>query len=295
MQSLKPLEEFDPTIHYTVRAASSFSFEALAEIYNQTRVDYIVPMPMNAKRMREYVTQYDIDLDVSVVGYDQAGEAFGLNMVAFRDQRAWITRLGVIPERRLRKSGQFLMDKLLERARERGVKAVQLEVIEGNEPAYRLFLKCGFVETRRLMIIRRPPGKLEEIPVRSEDTVTILTQEDIAAHLADRCDQPAWLEETVSLLNTASLKGLYIACPDGKTGWVIYQHSPFQITHIVLSQYHDDDFTCTLLYHLHRQHPTQDTKTENLPTDSPHWAGYQRLGYLEVFRRIEMILGFNTD
>ena len=35
--------------------ASEFSIEQLAAIYNQTRVDYMVPMPMNAARLADYV------------------------------------------------------------------------------------------------------------------------------------------------------------------------------------------------------------------------------------------------
>ena len=39
---------------------SRFTYEQLAAIYNQTRVDYMVPMPMNAARLAEYITTYDV-------------------------------------------------------------------------------------------------------------------------------------------------------------------------------------------------------------------------------------------
>jgi len=51
----------------SVVSASEYTFAALAQIYNQGRVDYIVPMPMNARRMEEYVRYYDVALDASVV------------------------------------------------------------------------------------------------------------------------------------------------------------------------------------------------------------------------------------
>ena len=35
--------------------ASAFSFEELTDAYNHTRVDYMVPMPMNVNKLREYV------------------------------------------------------------------------------------------------------------------------------------------------------------------------------------------------------------------------------------------------
>jgi hypothetical protein len=43
--------------------ASQFTLDELTGIYNQTRVDYMVPMPMNAARLAEYISVYDVDLD----------------------------------------------------------------------------------------------------------------------------------------------------------------------------------------------------------------------------------------
>lgn len=34
---------------------AQYSMDDLAAIYNRARVDYIVPMPMNGKRMAEYI------------------------------------------------------------------------------------------------------------------------------------------------------------------------------------------------------------------------------------------------
>ncbi|HFE66247.1 MAG TPA: hypothetical protein ENJ93_03205 [Chloroflexi bacterium] len=47
--------------------ASKFTYEELTHAYNQTRVDYLVPMPMNVARLKEYARVYDVDLDSSVV------------------------------------------------------------------------------------------------------------------------------------------------------------------------------------------------------------------------------------
>ena len=40
--------------------AERFSLQELTDLYNQTRVDYLVPMPMNASRLGDYVTDFDI-------------------------------------------------------------------------------------------------------------------------------------------------------------------------------------------------------------------------------------------
>ncbi len=54
--------------------ASRFTIEQLTAIYNQTRVDYLVPMPMNARRLQEYITAYDVRLEHSLVAM-HSGEA----------------------------------------------------------------------------------------------------------------------------------------------------------------------------------------------------------------------------
>src|SRR5690606_19423524 len=145
-------------IFHQALATSHYNYAELADIYNRAREDYIVPMPMNARRMEEYVTAYDIDLDASFVAVDtEDGEINGICMLGVRDDTTWITRLGVIPERRRRKSGLFLMEAEIEESKRLGKNYVQLEVIKGNDPAHRLFMKLGFEVTRELLVIRRPP------------------------------------------------------------------------------------------------------------------------------------------
>jgi len=80
-----------------VVAADSYSLQELTNLYNQTRVDYLVPMPMNADRLSEYVHDFDVDLHHSCVARKPDGEVLGLSMLGFRHGVAWITRLGILP------------------------------------------------------------------------------------------------------------------------------------------------------------------------------------------------------
>lgn len=271
---------------------SQYSFQELAEIYNQSRVDYIVPMPMNAKRMETYIKTYDVDLDASAVALNPAGEMCGIGMLGVRGGRAWITRLGVIPERRGNNLGSFLMQTLLDGARRRDAKLVQLEVIKGNTPAHRLFTKFGFRETRELLVIRRPPSKPTLENPSPEAIVTPLTADEIQNSLAERGPGASWIDENASLAQAGSLKGLRIQLPSGETGWIVYQNTAFQMSYIVLntSPPARDQIALALLYHLHTLHPLQDTKVENLPALDLRWPVFQKMGYVEAFRRIEMFL-----
>jgi ribosomal protein S18 acetylase RimI-like enzyme len=280
---------FSESTDLTAIPAQTYTFDQLAEIYNQARVDYIVPMPMNGKRMAEYIYQYDVDLTLSVVALNSEQEICGLNMVGLRGTRSWATRLGVIPNRRGHHIGQFMMENLLKQSIALGVQRCQLEVIKGNEPAYRLFLKLGFETTRELLVIRRPPGKV--VPEADFDVAKTqpLDRERILSLLNDRVADAAWTEETPSLLKAGSLNGLSLTLPSGETGWIVYQVLPFQLTHFVIAPGCSAALNRALIYHVHKQNPLQDTKIENLPADHPTWDAFQALGYLETFRRIEMI------
>lgn len=281
-----------PQSAYRAVPTSAYSFQELADIYNQTRIDYIVPMPMNAKRMAVYVGSYDINLDASIVALDSDDEPTGIGMLGVRRERAWITRLGVLPYKRGHHLGHFLMEALLEQAVRRSARQAQLEVIKGNVPAYRLFVKLGFQETRELLVIRRPPGQPQlENPLPTA-AITNLTPADITACLAQRTPGASWVDETPSLLHAGSLKGLRLELPSGETGWIVYQNTAFQIAYIVLHAppADGDVIARALLFHLHRLHPMQDTKVENLPALDTRWPVFQQMGYVEAFRRIEMLL-----
>ena len=76
--------------------ASQFTIEQLTAIYNQTRVDYLVSMPMNSTRLAEYISMYDVDLDHSRIALLD-NVLLGVAMQSVRDGRAWLTRLSVLP------------------------------------------------------------------------------------------------------------------------------------------------------------------------------------------------------
>ena len=120
-------------------SASQFSLEQLTAIYNQTRVDYMVPMPMNAARLADYVSTYDVDLNRSRVAVTHDGEMLGVAMLGVRESRVWVTRLGVLPNTRRHKVGQTLMGSLIEQANQLSIDFVMLEVIKNNIPAHQLF------------------------------------------------------------------------------------------------------------------------------------------------------------
>jgi ribosomal protein S18 acetylase RimI-like enzyme len=274
--------------------ASTYTFEELAQIYNQTRIDYIIPMPMNSKRMADYVRFYDVDLALSTVSLNDHNAPSGIIMIGLRGDHAWITRLGVMPDQRRHKIGQALMEISIEKLNMHGIHSIQLEVINGNAPAHRLFLKLGFVPQRELLVIRRPPQPVDTHLLPTDAAITILGHTAISTYLNQRETQVAWTEETASLLNTQALKGISVALPSGESGWIVYQLSTFELTHVALNPNASAAMMRALISLLHQQHPMHDTKIENIPRNYPAWPEFQQMGYLEVFSRLEMSLSLDA-
>jgi len=281
---LMTAEEIDSSLQLV--PASSFSIDQLVAAYNQTRVDYLVPMPMNAARLAEYIHVYDVDLDHSQVAVE-GDQILGLAMLGVRPGRTWITRLGVLPVKRRRGVGEALMRALLDAAARLQLNGTCLEVIKHNTPAHTLFLKLGFTETRELLILRRPPGPPVEIPAAEVDW---LDRAEALALLDTRATPPAWTNETCSLANIENLTGLSLSLPDGTTGWLIFERQKFILSHFVMvtSQGDSAALSRALLAYLYQCYPDLDTHAENIPLDDPHLPAFFDTRFVESFRRIEM-------
>ncbi len=249
---------------------------------------------MNAARLGEYVHVYDVDLSASCVLLDEAG-LFGLGMLGVRPGRAWITRLGVVPERRQAGAGREMMSFLLATAATRGLETVWLEVIKGNVPAYTLFQRHEFHETRELLVVRRSPiwrgaGAAAAQSIRA---IEPLSQAATLSLLSQRQERPNWLNETESMRNVRQLEALMVHCHDGGYGWASFDVGKFQLSRIVVDVLQGDPATvaAAILQAIHQHYPRKDTVIENIAADDPKWPGFQQVGYFDSFRRIEMVRG----
>lgn len=269
--------------------ASHFSIDDLTAIYNQTRVDYMVPMPMNAARLREYISVYDVDLEHSLVAMQ--GDALrGVAMLGVRDGRAWITRLGVIPTTRRNGVGEALMIGLIEQAEQLNIQFNMLEVIKNNTPAHTLFHKLGFYEIGELLVLRRSPVP-PPAPIIA-DAQRLDRAESLILVGRDRGTQP-WTNQSESLINASEISGLYLTLADGSRGWLVYQRQKFTLTRFIYKTETGDPvkMAYAFLSHLHHQYPRLDTQLENIQVNDPHLPAFHEMGYVESFRRIEMWRG----
>ncbi len=272
-------------------SADRFSPEDLTDAYNQTRMDYLVPMPMNVARFQEYTRVYNVDISRSCVVYDAETELIlGLGMLGVRPERGWITRLGVLPYGRRLGTGSALMTGLLAAAEEMKLPTVWLEVIKGNSPAHQLFWKFGFRDIRELIVARRPPNpELNQQALDRIKRVTALNHEDAVVLLSHRKERPNWLNETETFQNVRNLSALLVELENGGRGWVTYHAGLLQLTRIIVEVTVGDEAEVTesVLSIMHQLHKRQDAIAENF-CDGGIWHGFQRIGYFDSFRRIEM-------
>jgi ribosomal protein S18 acetylase RimI-like enzyme len=270
--------------------ASQFTLDELTGIYNQTRVDYMVPMPMNAARLAEYISVYDVDLDHSLVAV-QGDDLRGVAMLGVREGRAWITRLGVIPTTRRTGVGEALTAGLLEQAEKLNIQFDMLEVIKNNTPAHTLFHKLGFYEIGELLVLRRSPVIPPNDPVVA-DAQRLERHEALTLVGRDRGTQP-WTNQSESLFNAQEVSGLHLTLVDGSHGWLVYQRQKFTLTRFIYKTEVGDPvkLAYAFLSHLHHQYPRLDTQIENIQVNDPHLPAFYQMGYVESFRRIEMWRG----
>lgn len=270
--------------------ASQFTTAQLTEIYNQTRVDYLIPMPMNEARLIEYIHTYDVSLEHSLVAM-QDDHLLGVAMLGLRQDRTWLTRLGVIPNTRRGGVGTALCEGFLEESEKLGIPFQMLEVIKNNVPAHSLFLKLGFYEVGELLVLRRSPIIPPPDPVIA-DAQRLERVEALDLVSMDRGTQP-WTNQSESLSNATEVSGLRLTLVDGSTGWLVYQRQKFLLTRFAFKTESGSpvEMARAFLSHIHHQYPRLDTHLENIQVRDPHLPAFYNSGYVESFSRIEMWRG----
>ena len=267
-------------------SAAQFTIQELVDLYNQTRVDYLVPMPMSVERLAEYIRDFDVDLSCSCVARAD-GQVLGLGMVGVRESRAWITRLGVLPDTRRGGTGNALMDCMLEKVTALNLEETHLEVIKNNEPAYKLFLKKGFNDADEYLVMRRAPRAISHPLVGSAEwldgDVALQTLGTYPNHLT-------WITAVESMTNAPDVQGMRVRLPNGDSGWLVYRSQKFFLSHLVMHTEQGDpgEVGTQLLLHLYTRYPRMDTYAENIHEKDPHLPAFRALDYFENFSRIEM-------
>ncbi len=132
--------------------ASFYSLAELVDLLNRGFEEYLIPIHFNTDMFSNMLRKDGVELDDShvLIADDQA---CGIALIACRrpQHTCRLAAMGIAKEARGQGAGSWFMKKLIERACERGDHEMQLEVIEQNEPAVKLYRKYGFESMRRLV------------------------------------------------------------------------------------------------------------------------------------------------
>ena len=154
-----------------IRPASDYPLPELLHVLNLSFENYIVPINFNLIQFITMLRKDNIDLFSSRVLVAE-GEPAGIALIARRGWTSRLAAMGIVKEQRGQRAGGWLMENIIQEARERHDRELHLEVIEQNEYAVRLYQRCGFESMRRLVGMVRPHASeatgypLEELDLR---------------------------------------------------------------------------------------------------------------------------------
>jgi GNAT superfamily N-acetyltransferase len=156
---------------FDLKPASDYPTLDLLNHLNLAFEGYVVPVNFNLVQLLTMLRRDSIDLTSSRVLLAD-GQPVGVALIARRGWSSRLAAMGIAKEYRGQGNGTWFMEKLIEEARERNDHEMNLEVIEQNEPAVRLYKKEGFQTIRKLIGLQYKNGaetpkiELEEIDLR---------------------------------------------------------------------------------------------------------------------------------
>jgi ribosomal protein S18 acetylase RimI-like enzyme len=186
-------------------AADQFDLDALTCAFNRGFEHYHVPLTQTPHTLASMIHANDVSLADSLVALDPAGGPAGIGLLALRAPRGWIAGMGVAPEWRGRGNGQALLTRLIARGRALGLSLLQLEVLDENEPARRLYSRLGFLEQRPLLVFNGPVAPtLHRASALAQVAIATLAVEDaLTPFETHHCVPPCWQRERPSLAHMA--------------------------------------------------------------------------------------------
>lgn len=300
--------------------ASMHSMAALAELFNRGYTGYSVPITLTADSFSLFARACDLDLDASRVLATEAGPA-AFAMLAIRNDhratgghhaaRGWIGGMGVAPEARGQGLGQMAMDAVLGVARDRGLDHVDLEVLDDNVHASRIYERLGFRDVRRFetWFLAAKPHSADEpasAGVRTESTIdrpaietdrreaTSVTRIPVESCLAIPrlpSDEPAWQRDVRGNPSArGALDAIGVPGPSGPEVWMVFRGAAagIQIVDIGLAPGVPEAMMDGVVGRLMSEHPGAGVMLLNLPVGDPAGRSLERHGFARRWPQREM-------
>jgi ribosomal protein S18 acetylase RimI-like enzyme len=210
--------------------ADQFGLQTLTLAFNRGFVGYYVALTQTPATLAAMIETNDVSLADSCVVLDRDGAPAGIGLLGVRPPRGWVAGMGLAPLWRGQGQGSRLMRHLIARCHGRGLRALQLEVLDQNEPARRLYARLGFTSRRPLAVFN---GSLDARQVvrlaRHPPSTSPLAVADVLAEFdALHPEEPSWQRERSSLLHMAPrLQGLALRADDALVAYLLYNGAVF--------------------------------------------------------------------
>jgi ribosomal protein S18 acetylase RimI-like enzyme len=139
--------------------------DQLVKVQEEAFSDYIIPIKTSKEFFLEFQRSVGGDLSTVLLASD-GDKLVGYINPVIDGKEAWIGGIGVIPKYRSSGIGTMLMRSAEELCRNRDVHSIALEVIDGNDMAYRLYERLGFYVSRKFMSAEGKPTRFEGFGVQ---------------------------------------------------------------------------------------------------------------------------------
>lgn len=271
---------------YRFTTALDYTFAQLAEMHNISFSGYFFPVEMTPESTASFYRVYSVAPQHCVIMHTEDGVLVGLAKLALRGSRAWCAGFGIAPAFRGKGLGKLLATQMIEEARKAGAVTLQLEVLQQNTAAFRLYSSTGFVVTRQLVGMQIATANLP--PATSTFTPTsVMLNNLLPTIIAQR--QPDWEHELPSILAT-NHQALVTTGPHSSQAGLVYQY-PSKIVRVLSSTPSPDtaleEMAALLIV---AASEAQTIQVYNEPEDSISLNLYKALGFQEFFLQYEMVL-----
>lgn len=271
---------------YLFSDATIYTFTQLSEMHNSSFKGYFVPLDMTPQMLSDFWRANQIDANCSVAMHDLKGVFVGLARMGRRGRRGWCGGLGITPEFRGSGASRILTSKMVEVAREAGLKTLQLEVLTQNIRALKLYEKTGFTIHRKLFGLEIATTN---IPASKPLVVEHVPFETVIPQISQHSIAPCWACELASL-QTLNTDTIVTHSLNSGINALVVQHSQGKTR--VLATVLQEDLTDLELASLLREAAGSDSTIQiyNEPEGSLFLARCRRLGFTEFFSQYEMFM-----
>jgi ribosomal protein S18 acetylase RimI-like enzyme len=200
------------------RLLTAADFSTLYECFLVAFSDYLVDMQMSEQEFAQRLARDGVQLEMSAAAFD------GESMVAFYmngygewqgKQTAYDAGTGVIPHYRSRGVAKGLFAFVVSRLKERSVSQYLLEVLTTNERAVALYRKLGFVEIRRLAVLRSQKA-LEPLDDLAGVEISPIEEPDWKLFQTFWDGYPSWQNSIAAVERVPNKRVITVAYVDGR-------------------------------------------------------------------------------